>query len=335
MTKILITLLVNDNLNLKGDEKLKIPEDKETETGLTKPWGVIHCPVTPMHEDREIDYKKLKDFVSFGVDADVDGVMSCATTAENASLTKEEWKKVTKTTVEETKNLPVFCHVAQQSLGKTIDRAKYAEEIGADGVIVSNPYWWLYDEYQENLIRFYKRLSEELDIGISIYNYPQRTQNNLDPGSLIKIVDDEGVDNIVGIKDSNSDSHELMAKLRLVGNHPQFNFGVGANMMFPFCLAGLNLAWMVSTNLNPDLMVNLWKACRENNWEEAKDLQFKASKLLGLVWGQDYPAGIKTCLELLGRSAGPPRSPIYPMDEKRREWMKGKLIKLGYDVKED
>ncbi|QLD86143.1 dihydrodipicolinate synthase family protein [Natronomonas halophila] len=311
---------------------IEITEDTETETGITKPWGVIHCPVTPMTNDGEIAYDKLPEFVSYGVDAGVDGVMSCATTAEFASMTYDEWQRVTKITIEESGDLPVFCNVTAESLKKTKRMAHFAEENGADGVICSNPYYWLYNDHQENLRRFYKELAQDIETGLSIYNYPIRTKNNTTPSTLIKLVADEELDNVVGIKESNPDLHELLAKLRLTDEYSQFNVGIGANTFFPFSLAGLNTAWCVTTNIDPDLIVDLWAACRAGEWERAKELQFKASRLLGILFGQDYPANIKCALDLLGRSAGPPRSPIYMPGDKRRERLARKLDELGYDV---
>lgn len=311
---------------------VEITIDNETPTGITKPWGVIHCPVTPMDQQGDILYDQLPEFVSFGVDAGVDGIMSCATTAEFASMTYEEWKKVTATTIESSGDLPVFCNVTGESLQKTKRMAAFAEEQGADGIVCSNPYYWLYNDYQSNLRNFYKELARDVDIGISIYNYPIRTKNNLTPGSLIRLVDDDDIDNIVGLKESNPDLHEMMAKLRLTDGNDQFNVGIGANTFFPFCLAGLNTAWCVTTNVDPELVVDLWQACQENDWERARQLQHKAARLLGILFTQDYPAKIKAALDLLGRSAGPPRSPIYPISDDRRDELTRKLRELGYDL---
>jgi 4-hydroxy-tetrahydrodipicolinate synthase len=311
---------------------MEIHEDTRTETGIVKPWGVIHCPVTPMDDSGAIEYDRLPEFVSFGVDAGVDGVMSGATTAEFASMTYDEWKRVTEITIEESGDLPVFCNVTAESLEKTRRMARFAEDNGADGIVCSNPYYWLYNDQQVNLRRFYKELASEVDVGVSIYNYPIRTKNNATPRTLVKLVADDEVDNIVGLKESNPNVHELMAKIRLLESNPQFNVGIGANTLFPFCLAGLNTAWTVTTNIDPELVVDLWTACQEGDWEAAKELQFKASKLLGILFGEDYPAGIKTALDLLGRSAGPPRSPIYMFDEERRQNLAGKLSGMGYDI---
>jgi len=311
---------------------MEIREDTRTETGIVKPWGVIHCPVTPMDESGAIEYDRLPEFVSFGVDAGVDGVMSGATTAEFASMTYSEWKRVTEITINESGSLPVFCNVTAESLKKTRRMALFAEENGADGIVCSNPYYWLYNNQQVNLRRFYKELASTVDLGVSIYNYPIRTKNNATPRTLIKLVADDDIDNIVGLKESNPDVHELMAKIRLLESEPQINVGIGANTLFPFCLTGLNTAWTVTTNIDPELVVDLWTACQEGDWDAAKELQFKASKLLGILFGEDYPAGIKTALSLLGRSAGPPRSPIYMFDEERRGNLARKLSNMGYDV---
>jgi 4-hydroxy-tetrahydrodipicolinate synthase len=186
---------------------MEITKDTQTEAGFTKPWGVIHCPVTPMDENGEILYDELGEFIDFGINAGVDGIMSGATTAEFASMTHEEWEKTTITTIEQSEDLPVFCNVTGESLKKTVRMARFAEEHGADGVICSNPYYWLYNDQQQNLRRFYKELAEEIDIGISIYNYPMRTQNNATPRSLIKLVTDNDINNIAGLKEGNADFH--------------------------------------------------------------------------------------------------------------------------------
>jgi len=100
-------------------------------------------------------------------------------TGELFSMKLEERKKVFEIAVDEVNGkTPVFCGCNHSGTDIAIELAKYAEDVGADGVMVTPPYYWSTPD-DETVFRHYKALGEKINIGIMIYNNPFIINNDL------------------------------------------------------------------------------------------------------------------------------------------------------------
>ena len=93
--------------------------------------------------------------------AGVPGVYTAGTTGEFYAMEFDEWKAVTKATVEECRNCgtPVMIGVTSTYTLGVQRRAAYAAELQADAIQLALPFWMELDDRQ--LVPFFKAVTEQ------------------------------------------------------------------------------------------------------------------------------------------------------------------------------
>lgn len=102
--------------------------------------GIIAAMITPFTKDDMIDEEGLRRNIEFLEKNEIDAIVPCGTTGESATLSHDEHKKVIKIATE-TAHVPVLAGTGSNSTKEAIDLSLYAEDVGADGVLVVTPYY--------------------------------------------------------------------------------------------------------------------------------------------------------------------------------------------------
>ena len=110
-----------------------------TPDALKGMWAGLPVPWTAKDE---IDEEALRENVRRICRAGVPGVYTHGTTGEFYAQTTEEWKRVVKATIEESRATGTPTQVGCTALytGEVIRRVAYAQESGADGVQIAFPF---------------------------------------------------------------------------------------------------------------------------------------------------------------------------------------------------
>jgi hypothetical protein len=136
--------------------------------------GVFHLTITHFDEHDEVDVEAIRKAVRFAADGfkGEDAVfVTTGSTAEFYALNDEECRKVIETIVDEVNGeFPVLAGTARGGTRWTIELSQAAQEAGADGVLVVNPYYQF--ATTEGLYKHFKQIAESIDIGLMIYNNP-------------------------------------------------------------------------------------------------------------------------------------------------------------------
>lgn len=169
----------------------------------TKLDGIAFMTLTPFDKDGNIDYEGYRKNVRYMVDK-VKGtkctITPCGSNGEFPFLSEEEHKKIIEICVNEVNGaVPVIAGTGRAGTKQTIEISKFAQDVGADGVQVILPYYFVPTE--EGMYEHYKKLSEEIEIGIVIYNNPAFSKSWVKPKLMRKMIDDfDG--SIVAIKEN-------------------------------------------------------------------------------------------------------------------------------------
>lgn len=130
--------------------------------------GPVPAMTTPFNDDLSVDLDGLRELTHHYSDAGIETVIVAGSTGEFFSLTDEERKDVIETVVDAAgDDLAVIAGCAHSGTQLTLDLVEFSEDIGADGVMVTPPYYSFAGF--EGLKRHYEIISEETDIGIVIY----------------------------------------------------------------------------------------------------------------------------------------------------------------------
>ena len=166
--------------------------------------GVGTAIATPF-TDKGINYDEFGKLLEDQIDAGVSAVIVCGTTGESATMSEEEKKKLIKYTIDKTNNrIKVIAGTGGNNTMQAIRMSKYAEEVGADGLLIVTPYY--NKTTQDGLLAHYKAIADTVSIPIILYNVPSRTGVNILPETCYKL---SQIDNIVGIKEASGDISQV------------------------------------------------------------------------------------------------------------------------------
>jgi len=180
--------------------------------------GILPVQFCPYTEDRgAINVEALRSNTEFLVDFTLEGnrdliIMTNGSTTEFYANSIEEQKTVIKTVVETVDGrVPVIAGVSQAGTRETIKMAKYAEEVGADCVMVVTPYY--HTPFAEGMYQHYKSIAEAVKIAVIIYNNPAVSAAMIDPQLTARLAE---MENIVAIKDNSPLAVEWFMKAKLI-----------------------------------------------------------------------------------------------------------------------
>ena len=104
--------------------------------------GVVSVMLLPLHADESIDEETFRNQVDFAIASGASAVCAPAFATEFYKLSDPERYRVAKILVEQAAGrVPVFISTGSGSVHSTVEFSRYAESIGADGLMVVAPRW--------------------------------------------------------------------------------------------------------------------------------------------------------------------------------------------------
>jgi len=286
--------------------------------------GIIVAMVTPLKEDESLDEEGLRALINYLIEGGVHGIFCCGSQGEIYSLTDGERRKVIDITVDEVNGrVPVYAGTGEITTEKVIRLTKYAKDAGADAASIVTPYFIKPSSHE--LYMHYKRIAEAVDIPIILYNNPDRTGVNLDAQTVSRLAE---IDNIIGIKDSSGDLTLTAEYIRLT---PE-DFAVIAgrdSLILATLLYGGKAAIAATANVAPKLVVEIYESYIKGDLKRAREAQFKLLPLRTAFSLGTFPVVVKEAMKMIGKPAGPAKSPVGSMSEENRKKLASVLQDLG------
>jgi 4-hydroxy-tetrahydrodipicolinate synthase len=172
--------------------------------------GIWAATLTPFAQDLSLDEagwrRNLRHWYR---DLGIRGLFVNGKQGEFASMTVAERKRATEIAVEEAggdRGVMVSC--SDQSIDTVVELAKHAQTIGAEYVVVHTPLLYFGAHTPDSLFEYYRYVSEQVDIGVALWNQPPDCGYTLEPEVCMRIAE---LPNVVAIK--YSVERELYARL--------------------------------------------------------------------------------------------------------------------------
>ena len=297
--------------------------------------GVVVTPITPFKpETFEIDEEAWRKHVRFLIDSGIkkgEGLIVVgSSTAEFDTMSVNERKSVFKIAVDEAKGETLIVAGINSTDPKvSIDLAKYAEEIGMDGIMFGPTY---YDPPQpEEIVKFYKMIADEIDLGICVYNNAYANQTDITVNILNELLDK--IPSIIAIKESSSDFFKLENMVLTFKEKINMLTGLGAIFEPYSCMSGaVGFVAFSVVNFAPQVEIEIWNAIKAKDWTKAQELHIKNYDIFEFMYKEPtlhYVARAKAGMALIGREGGIVRPPKSPIPETEKEELKKILQKRG------
>src|SRR3981189_1616522 len=109
----------------------------------TKFRGVMQSPVTPLKDDFSLDLPTFERLLDFHVRTGATAISWPHHKGESANLPIPERKRFAEAAVRVVNGrIPVTIHVSALAVEDTMELARHAQAIGADGILAITPYFW-------------------------------------------------------------------------------------------------------------------------------------------------------------------------------------------------
>jgi 4-hydroxy-tetrahydrodipicolinate synthase len=272
--------------------------------------------VTPFNSRGELDEPALRQQVQRQL-AQGNKIFCNGTNGEFFTLTDSEKRRVTEICLEEVSDRnQLVTHIGEISAERTIAHGKDVAAMGVTAVSVITP--WFVPLKDQELIRYYRQVADNLSIAVYLYNIPARTGNTITPAIADTLASHP---NIYGIKDSAGSLESLKGFLQVGAQHDSFDVLNGPDSLILTgyqlgcvgCISGL-------ANLVPDQVNQVYRGYVEDDLSLAQAAQARISNLRTNLFSIGFgPSVVKEALNLIGHPVGPTRSPTqFDEDDKTK-----------------
>ncbi len=277
--------------------------------------------MTPFRDDERIDCFAWQTIIDAQISSGVHGLFAGGSTGEFYAQDLEERTMGLRFVRQAAAGrVPVYANVGCITTRDTIKLAQAAQAEGVDVLAIVTPYYL--KPSQAELAEHYIEVCRAVRLPVLAYNFPLHGGVEILPETVAQIA--RQCANLVGVKDS-SGSMERLTGYRDAVTDREFAIFIGPEHLV---LAGLQegCAGVVSGSANfaPRLFVDLYRACREGNRENAARLQGLVDRVTGCISLHTFPSVIKAAVGI----AGSCRKPVGPLPPEARNRLREALVLL-------
>lgn len=279
--------------------------------------------ITPFTKDG-VNFEEFKKMIEFQIKEGVDAIIVCGTTGESSTMTVEERKETIKCAIDTVnKRIPVIAGTGSNCTASAIEMSKWAEEAGADAVLLVTPYY--NKTTQAGLVAHYKAIAKEISIPIILYNVPSRTGLNINPSTCLEL---SKVKNIVAIKEASGNLSQVAEIKALCGDDLAIYSGNDDQIVPILSLGGIGVISVLS-HLVPNDVHTMVTSFLEGDTRTATKLQLKTLNLTKALFSEVNPIPVKAACNMMGFNVGIPRLPLIEMSKEGQKHLKEEMIKYG------
>lgn len=271
---------------------------------------------TPFTEDG-VNFEEFGKLLEEQIKQEVDAIIVCGTTGESATMTDKERKDTIKFAIDKVaKRAKVIAGTGSNNTRAAIELSKYAESVGADGILVVTPYY--NKTTQTGLIEHYKAIAEAVTLPIIMYSVPSRTGVNINPETCVEL---SKIKNIVAIKEASGNLSQV-AKIAALCRDNLDIYSGNDDQIVPILSLGGKGVISVLSNVMPRYTHDMTQKFFDGKIIEATQMQLDAIDLIDALFSEVNPIPVKYALNLMGYNYGKPRLPLVELSAKNQERMR-------------
>lgn len=271
--------------------------------------------VTPFTEDG-VNFEEFKKLIENQIKNNVDAIIVCGTTGEASTMTQKEREETIKFAINVVQHrTKVIVGTGSNNTRTAVEMSRFAEEIGADGILVVTPYY--NKTTQQGLIAHYTEIAKSVNLPIIMYSVPGRTGVNILPETCKEL---SKIENIVAIKEASGNISQV-AKIASLCKDDLTIYSGNDDQIIPVLSLGGKGVISVLSNIMPKYTCDMTKKYLEGSVEEATKMQLEVIDLIDALFIEVNPIPVKYALNLMGYNFGKPRLPLIEMSSKNKQLM--------------
>lgn len=267
--------------------------------------------VTPFHKQGTIDFGSLEKLIEHCVSGGVNYLVVQGTTAETATLTREEKLALAQFVVDTVdKRLPLVMGLGGNNTQEIVNILRTHSFEGFDAILSVTPYY--NKPQQRGLYLHYKSIAVVSPLPIIMYNVPSRTSVNMKAETTLELAAD--FDNIIGIKEASGNMEQIMDILR---QKPKDFLVISGDdlLTMPLLSMGCDGVISVVANAYPAEFSTMVQLGLKGDVKKAREIHFKLTEFTKALFADGNPAGIKAALEIKGLISNNLRLPLVKIEK--------------------
>lgn len=297
--------------------------------------GIWAAALNPFKPDFSFDEDGFRRNIRHWIDdLGIAGLFIAGKQGEFFSMSLAERKRNLEIAVEEADGRAgTIMSVSDQNFDTVLDLARHAQDCGADYIVVHAPMLHFVTSQDETVYRYYKTISEAVDIGIAMWSHPD-SGYLMSPRLCARIAE---LPNIVAIK--YSVPREMYVQLsRMVGDQIHVSTASEEDWLDNI----VELGWKLYLCSSPPYLLQTAADRRmhdytqlafEGRFEEARTIRDSLEPVRTALRDSKPPAKPhahgKFWQELLGQTGGVPRPPMLALNDREKEATRLALATCG------
>ncbi len=274
--------------------------------------GLGTALVTPFTASGGVDYRALQQLIERQIAGGVDYLVVLGTTGEAVTLTETERMEVRQFVARQVAGrIPLVLGAGGNCTQSVVEHIRQSgEELRRDYAAILSVCPYYNKPSQEGLYRHFAMIAEASPIPVILYNVPGRTGVNMLPETVMRL-HEAYPERIIGIKEASGNMEQIkrLIAMKMSTINCQLSIisgddGIACELM----QAGADGLISVASNAWPE---NFGRIVREKD----AALQARYQAMIGLLFKEGNPAGIKTVLNRMGLLGNYLRLPLVPNSE--------------------
>ncbi|MFC2109748.1 4-hydroxy-tetrahydrodipicolinate synthase [Bacteroidota bacterium] len=283
-------------------------------------FGTGTALVTPFKTDNSVDYVALEQLVNFQIENGVEYLVVLGTTGETTTLTSEEIELVKKKIIEVNNGrLPLVLGIGGNNTANIVNQLQTTDLSAFQAILSVSPYY--NRPSQEGIFQHFLEVAKASPVPVIIYNVPSRTGANMLPETVVRLAN--ASKNIIGVKEAAGD---MIQAMKIIKSVPKDFLVLSGDdeIALPMVLAGGAGVISVIGQAYPKEFSELIRLGLKGKNKEAFELQYKLLEVIGLIFAEGNPVGIKGLLSTLGvyKNESNVRLPLVKATDALQEKMK-------------
>ena len=284
---------------------------------------------TPFNEG-VVDFAALEALLERQVRAGVQAVVVLGSTGEPATVLPEERRDIIACAAAKLpRGVQLIAGAGANSTRTAVRYAEQAEKLGADALLVVNPYYNKASD--EGLLRHFGEIARSVTLPIILYNVPSRTGQNLSPELALRLMEHP---RITGIKEASGSLEQLMRLAELMGSDKALYAGNDGEIL-PALALGARGVISMAANLVPEAICALTGAWRNGAIEECLELQLRLLPLVRALTQEVNPIPLKAALGMMGLARNELRLPLCPLASEKEERLRAAMAAFAESMQTD
>lgn len=278
--------------------------------------------ITPFKKEGTIDYEAIPIIVEHLISGGVDYLVVLGTTAETATLSKDEKITLVECVIRANSGrLPLVLGLGGNHTQELLEIFEWFDFSSFSALLSVSPYY--NKPNQEGLYEHFKTIATHSSLPVILYNVPSRTGVNIAPETVLRLATD--FENIIALKEASGDFQQAQTLIKIC----PANFSILSGddeMSLPMILAGAKGVISVIGNALPEQFSKIIHLGLSRNIDEAYAYQYQLLDLIRMIYFEGNPTGIKVLMEALGLCKNNLRLPLVRASH-------GLTVKLNDELK--